>query len=370
METIKKPRIPSSYPDSVNNAAYLVAFNPEKIIHYGSAAKKAMYLSSSDIDLIENVSPRNSEELAGKIKQIVHNIEKTKLCYLGDFKSGTDPYFECDIGKIQGKKIKGFKKGQVVEFVKSQPFTEKTKILELLKKPMGIENYLKLQELMRQDQVLRWSRDELLQGYKNLRGTKIMLADTIKDESSMTKIDTIQWIDTENRLIELTNYFKVSNSKEGFDAKDYAASLQQDIIKTYYNGNLFKMCKRMISYSLLKKDARTVKKVYQIINSGLGIMYQVIADIKTILYLKENVKEVPESKIAIMIDGFKQRLGNIYEFDFQEESMDKLIDACKTDYNKLYLLYEKLYNVLITQTQKHLKNAGLYPLPIKFYGNG
>lgn len=368
MEYIKKPRIPSSYPDSINNATYLIAFNPEKIIHYGSAAKKAMFLSSSDIDLIENIKSNKSDELAKKIKQIVHNIDNTKLCYLGDFKSGTDPYFECEIGNIKGKRVVGFNKGKVIEFVKSRPFTEQTKILQLLKQPVSIENYLKLQELMRQDQVLRWTHDELLQGYKIIRGQKIMLSDTIKEESSMTKIDTIQWIDTENRFIEISNYFKVSNSKESFDMKDYTSSLQKDIIKTYYNGNLFKMCKRMLSYSLLKQDKRTVKRIYNIIHSGLGIMYQVIADIKTILYMKENLKELPDAKIRIMIDGFKQRLGNIYEFDFKEESMDKLIDASKTDHDKLYQLYDKLYNVLIQQTQKQLKEAGLYPLPSKFYG--
>ena len=38
----------SSYTDSENKAAYLIAFNPDKLIHYGSASKKAMCLSGGD----------------------------------------------------------------------------------------------------------------------------------------------------------------------------------------------------------------------------------------------------------------------------------------------------------------------------------
>lgn len=364
---INKPRLPSSYSDSVKDASYLIAFNPEKVIHYGSSAKKAMYLSSSDVDLIEPVHPTRASNLAAKFKTIVKNIDKAPLCYLGDFKSGMDAHYVCDIGRIKGCKVIGFDAEKVKAFVQSRDFEAREEIIGLLKDPMTIDSYLKLEELMRKNQVLRWDRKELLQGYKTVRGRKVPLSDTIKDESSMTKIDTIQWIPTESRLVEVTNYFKVSKSKDSFNAKDYGASLQKDIVKTYYNGNLFKMCKRLLSFSLLLKDEKTANKLYEIVHSGLGIMYQVVADIKAILYLKEHYSNLPIAHINTMIDGFKDRLGNIYEFDFKEEATDKLIDSCKADYDKLYTLLETLYTVLIKQTQSRLVAMKLYPLPKGFY---
>lgn len=364
---IKKPRLKSSYSDSIKAAAYLIAFNPEKVIHYGSSAKKAMYLSSSDIDLIEPIKQSKSDELAKAIKRIVKNIETAQLCYLGDFKSGIDEHYLCDIGSIKGKSVVGFDKGKVKDFIDARDFEDKEEMLQLVAKPIKIESYLKLQELMRKKQVLRWKKAELLKGYKMLRGTKVLLCDTIKDQDSMTKIDTIQWIDTEARFVEVTNYFKVSQSKDSFDMKDYGESLKKDIVKTYYNGNLFKMCKRILSFSLLVNDQQTATQLYSVVHSGLGIMYQVIADIKAILYLKENFSQLPENKLEIMIDGFKDRLGNVYEFNFGEESIDKLIDHCKKDIESLYTLLEKLYTVLTAETKKRLAALKLYPLPAKFY---
>ena len=52
---LNKKRLNSSYPDDVKQASALIAFNPEKLIYYGSASKKAMYLSSGDIDLVEPI---------------------------------------------------------------------------------------------------------------------------------------------------------------------------------------------------------------------------------------------------------------------------------------------------------------------------
>lgn len=364
---IKKPRIPSSYSDSINTASFLIAFNPEKVIHYGSSAKKAMYLSSSDIDLIEPIRPSKSDELAKKIKAIVKNISSTRLCYLGDFKSGIDAHYVCDIGTLKGKAVVGFDRKRVEEFIKSRDFEDAAEMLELVKKPITIESYLHLQELMRKKQVLRWSKAKLLAGYKMLRGAKLLLSDTIKDENAMTKIDTIQWIPTESRFVEITNYFKVSKSKDSFDMKDYADSLKKDIIKTYFNGNLFKMCKRILSYSLLMKDKPTATQLFGIVHSGLGIMYKVIADIKAILYLKENFSVLPKKNLDIMIDGFKDRLGSIYEFGFQEEAIDRLIDTSKKDIESLYSLLDRLYNTLTDETRKRLAAMELIPLPSKFY---
>ncbi len=364
---INKPRIPSSYSDSSTKASYLIAFNPEKLIHYGSASKKAMYLSSSDIDLIEPIPKSKSDELAKKMQAIVKNIDKAKITYLGDFKSGVDSYFVCDIGKIKGDSVEGFNKAAVTDFVQSRAFDEKTAILKLLKKPMNAERYMELKELMRKNQILRWSRKELLQGFKTVRGERINLSDTIKDTEAMTKIDTIQWIESESRFVEVTNYFKVGQtSGKDVNVSDYAESLKQDILKTYYSGNLFKMCKRILSYSLVTKDEATANNIYDIIHSGLGIMYQVIADIKAILYLHEHYKQLPKAHIKKMIDGFKPRLGSVYEFDFKEERIDKLIDASKSNIQRLYKLYDILYNILIGQTSKELRKRGLIPLPKKF----
>jgi hypothetical protein len=367
MIQINRSRMKSSYTDSENKAAYLIAFNPDKLIHYGSASKKAMYLSASDMDLIEPIPASKADALADRMRTIVRAVARTKRAYLGDIKSGSDPMFVTDIGKVKGNSVVGFRKDAVRAFVKSRGFQEEKAILALLEERMTVPRFLELQELMRKDQVLRWSKTEVEKGYKLLRGKKISLSDCIRDTNSMTKVDTIQWVSSENRFVEVTNYFKVSKDKQSFHMVDYAESLKKDILKTNNNGNLFKMCKRILSLSLLLKDKKGADRMYNIVHSGIGILYQVIGDIKSILYLKENVKQLPLASIKGMIDGFKRRLGNIYEFDFRELAIDRLINDCKDDLEKLYDLYDRLYGVLIKETKMKLDEAGLLPLPLKYY---
>ena len=139
---LNKKRLNSSYPDDVKNASALIAFNPEKLIYYGSASKKSMYLSSGDIDLVEPIKPNEANSLARHIQTIVKNVLKTKDCYLGDFKSGTDPYYDVDIGTIKNGKVVGFDKDMVYNFIKSRSFDnalEKKKILSLLDKNKALD---------------------------------------------------------------------------------------------------------------------------------------------------------------------------------------------------------------------------------------
>lgn len=360
-------RLKSSYPDSVDKAAYLIAFNPEKLVHYGSSAKKAMYLSSSDIDLIEPIKQNEADDLARKIKKIVLNIAKEPLVYLGDFKSGLDPYYTLDIGRISKRKIIGYDKEKFRNFVQAVNFTHKKELLELSSSSITIPKFLTIQELMRKDQILRWSKAELLQGFKVLRGEKVMLADCIKDERAMTKIDTIQHIEAEGRLVEITNYFKLSSSARSFDAREYAESLKRDIVKLFYNGNAFKMCKRILSLELLAKHSAAAEKLFNIVHGGLGILYKIVADIKTIIYLLEHEKQPPVATIKSMIENFKWRLASIYEFEFKEASIDKLIDQSVADFQQLYPLLERLWDVLTVETRQRLKAIGLDKLPLKYY---
>ena len=364
---INKRRLNSSYTDSQKRASYLVAFNPDKLIHYGSAAKKAMYLSSADMDLIEPVPASQANALASKLGAIVDSIAKAKRVYLGDIKSGVDQRFVCNIGEIKGHAVVGFRKDAVKAFVSGRGFTEEKAILELLNQRMDVQRFLQLQELMRMDQVLRWSAKEVKQGFKLVGGAKVYLADTIRNKDAMTKLDSIQWLPEDHRFVEVTNYFKVSGSKTSFDMSDYAASLRKDIVKTYYNGNLFKMCKRMLSLCLLTGEKTTSAKLYGIVHSGIGILYKVVADIKTLMYMVDHVRQLPVASMRSMIDGFKQRLGNIYEFDFRELAVDRLIDACKSDFTQLESLYDKLYGVLTRETKVKLLDESLYPLPARYF---
>lgn len=311
LRELNRKRPIEAYPDSITDAAYLIAFNPEKLVWYGSNTKKAMYLSSSDVDLMENINVKKSGELASRIKEIVKNILDTPDCYLGDFKSGA---------------------------YNGQP--------------------------------IRWNKNELLKGFKTVNNKRVDLDDCIKDTNSMTKIDIIEWIPEEGRYVEITNFFHISYNPSEIDMQEYMKSLKESAMENYKEKNYMKMVKRLLTYYMLKKNERMSQKLYQLIDSGKGIMYKAIADIKTLLYLLEHHKP-PSNKVITHLDSVKYRLDNIYEFPFQEKKVDEVIERIKTTPSKhamkeLEALSEHLSTILNQQTIHYLKAMKLVPLKHSF----
>ena len=360
---LNKKRLLESYPDDIKKTTNLIAFNPDKIIYYGSASKKAMYLSSGDIDLVEPVKLSEANSLANHIKIIVQNINKTPNCYLADFKSGTDLYYKIDLGTIEHGKLKGFDKQKVKDFIISKEFddtTEKNKILNLFNNPIGLKQWFDINNFLHEYQVLRWNREELLRGYKIVRGNKVFLQNTIQDKSALTKLDIIQFIPSLNRFIEITNYFDVVNDGKEFKSQKYLNDLKMNLLKYYYEKNYFKFTKRMLAYSLFKKDDITSKKLYSIVDSGAGIMYQCESELVALKYIMDHYN-IPKKEVHDQLQAIKLKLGNVYEFSFSEQKLDELIDKGKID-EIISMLYESFNNF----TLHKLKELKMIPIKKEF----
>ena len=356
---LNKKRLNSSYPDDVKHASALVAFNPDKLIYYGSASKKSMYLSSGDIDLVEPIHiPSEAHKLAIHIQTIIKNILKTPNCYLGDFKSGSNPYYDIDIGTIKHGKIVGFNKQKVKDFIESRNFDnslEKKKILSLFNNTIMFKQWNEINNYLHDYQTLRWNQQELLNGYKMVNGQKVYLQDTIQDKKALTKIDTIQFVPSLNRWIEITNYFDVVNNGKEFNSSKYVETLKINMLKYYFDKNWFKFSKRLLAYSLFKKDKALSNKLFSIVHSGLGIMYQQYSELKAIEYLIKHY-HLPISKFYPQLQAMKMRLGNVYEFEFNEKYLDKLLDK-----GDIEAVVEHLYKCFNDYTYKQLNKLHILP---------
>lgn len=358
-------RTKESYPKDIKEAAYLLAFNPDKMLFYGSQAKKPFYLSSGDIDLIEQVNIKKAGELAKKFYQIILNIEAKPDCYLGDVKSGVDEYYVFDYGTIKDGK-----------WVKEDPpdklklFKERKTLKELWKKGTP-EAFFDFEEIVRKYQILRWNADELKRGFKVIRGEKVPLEDTIKDVDSMTKIDTIQYVPSLNRYVEVTNYFFISRGKDEFNELSYIHDLKLNLFKNYCQKKYFKMVKRMLTFTMLKKDKKATEDLYKIVNGGLGIAYQCLSELDAIDYVLEHYGY--DGKMSEQIDGMKYRLANIWEFKLDETALDKAIERITMVHNdadlmgkRLKDLQEAIGDFINHNTHRLLKELGYLPLPQVF----
>jgi hypothetical protein len=361
---LNKKRIKTSYPEDIKQASALIAFNPDKLIFYGSSAKKSMFLSSGDIDLVEPIDLSDANSLSKHIQNIIKNILKTPNCYLGDFKSGNDPYYNIEIGTIKNSNLVGFNKEEVKEAIQSIQFDDnlrKKQILSLFTKPIGLKQWFEISAFLHEYQTLRWNKEELLRGYKTVRGQKIYLQDTIQDRKALTKIDTIQFIPSLNRWIEITNYFDTVNNAEEFKSDKYIETLKLNLLKYYYEKNWFKMTKRLLAYSLFKKDTNLSNKLFSIVNSGLGILYQQYSELNAMEYLIEKYN-VPMTKLYPQLQAIKMRLGNVYEFEFNEKHLDELIDR-----GDIKSVINHLYDCFNSYTYKRLKALHILPLKKDYY---
>jgi actin-related protein len=121
------------------------------------------------------------------------------------------------------------------------------------------------------------------------------------------------------------------------------------------------MTKRLLAYCLFKKDDNMSNKLFSIINSGLGILYQQYSELTAMEYLIEKYN-VPISKLMPQLQAIKFRLGNVYDFDFNEAHIDELLDK-----GDIKSVIGHLYDCFNKYTYKKLKELKLLPLSKTFY---
>jgi hypothetical protein len=369
---LNKKRLKTSYPRDIREATHLLAFNPAKILYYGSQAKKSMYLSSGDIDLIEPIDQADAYDVAKKLSRIVKEIQHTEDCYLGDVKSGIDPRYSIDIGDISHGKIHGFNANTVHGLVASRDYPEKEKMLELLKGTMTIPKWFELNDMIRKKEVLRWTADEIHRGYKEVEGQKFYLHETAKDPNAMTKIDMIQYLQSLNRYVEITNYFFVDGKKDEYENVAYLNELKHSILQCYVGEKYFKLTKRLMSYCLMSNHKHEAEKLYGIVHSGIGILYQIVSELKAIEYILEHYNP-PIDKLKDQLDAIRYKIGNVYEIEFKESDIDAMLDvAMKTTSHDGLLenikkICERLDGIVNKVAKRKLHEIKLVPLPKRFY---
>jgi len=92
---------------------------------------------------------------------------------------------------------------------------------------------------------------------------------------------------------------------------DLLRSLKSDIFYYLSVNQPFKALKRRFALARIEQDKRTCELLLPILNSDLGILYQIIGDIKTLLSLME-YKNRPVSEIKEQVDNLRSRFAFIY----------------------------------------------------------
>ena len=377
--------------DKQNNSAHVI----------GSMAYRSG--NASDVDLFEMITRDDLNDIifffTKNIQRIVNDLQKTKKQYFLEVKLGTDTLFrDIKIGKCENNVYnipselfdilndlytKGFipdKEYVTIEQVQKEPVKDQL-CYELIKK------------IIRSHSVLRWSSKEILQGYKYLidyNGTKYKyyIQDAVMDKGQVN-IEGI-FINGDNKYVDCSNFFVLMyKDDKGFEhmlnlpqesfmnlAEFRKENLKQAMYTLMYSKldpNLFKVLKRMLSYGKAFEDVDLISKIYPLINSQLGVVYNIMAQLKTCskVLSDHGSKTLYKTSLYHTLDALRFRLQELIFIDYDFRDVSDLITLTLSDQKikmselseMINIITKSLMKFLNHQTQEEMSKIGLYPLP-------
>lgn len=323
-------------PKSINDNIHLISFTKQKAHIFGSYQFRFRNWAS-DIDLIEQINGNNEKELVQnftkKIQQITRNIIKAPEHYYTEVKLGLDDVYSLDFFGTLDNGIMNFKKTFQANLKKYFDYNliskeEYYKILaaqqiSIIHPEKGNDVFDFIYSFFRNKRVLRWSSDEILQGFKIVREQKITIEKAIY-HNTFVKIDMISNIN--HSFIEVTNIVVFAYLKDGKwypinfcpEKLHTEEGLLEEIDKLYYSNKFYspmKVCKRLFSVALIHKDYNYINDLVPILQSNISALYQIKANIEAILAVLEKAKKPPIKEINRQLDEIKVKFQSILEIN-------------------------------------------------------
>jgi hypothetical protein len=311
-----------------------------------SADSRIMY--SADYDLMEEVILRRSSvsTFQKKIKKIqrIGKIVDTKIGEISEWNLLKKPF-------IKNSNVKNYNQGDELKHLsalwsaKIITHDEFMIAQDLLKPHLTAVEFLAAKKELRFG-LLRWTIKEIYQGYKELRDKNIIYLHDAFKSKGITKIDVIVWL--KNKYVEVSNIILWTKSSGKYYAYIPALkkALAENILEFEAEGNYVKVAKRMLSLAKQYKDSSIVDKLTEILNSPLGKLYMVTADIEVLDEFPNAVKKYKRKELDLLKDEFAK----LFFPELKHAIPDLKILA-------------KMKEVLQAETKKALDSANLLPIP-------
>lgn len=367
---IRKKNLPRNYTNEVGDILKAISFDLDGVQVLGSMSFRSI-LYASDYDCYEVVNMNSVNAIAKKYMDLMKSLIKQKNIFIGDIKIGQVDEWEVidefehisdyDYDEVE-RKIKELYKNKIISKA------EYDKANNLIIKNPNEKQFIEIKKELR-FHILRWTPQEIIKGKKQFRGKTITLQDAMTSKG-LFKMDVIARLD--NGVIQefsIIYELRVRNRRINFKRIDFISSIGEAITNYIEKGSWFKVCKRLFSLYNYKlqftktnkdKNIDMIYKLFQILNSDLGILYQIHGDIDVLIYLIENHNNVNINHLKQEIDGFIGRLSNVYSsslFLKNEPSIlnniRKMLEMKNKDKmkNGLEQIDDKIMSILNTETK-------------------
>jgi hypothetical protein len=392
-----------SYPDSIKRELKIISLKPDESATLFGSALYRMQMYGSDIDALQHI---NYIDEKTTISTFIKTLKNLILCLdvnhvYSEFKAGFNYSYIIDIGKLENgiftpasdllnvlqekTKIGLFNKNEyktMFNALKMVHENQDTNIHSMA--------YDYIFDLIRDKRILRWSKKELLEGYKIISNGEYYPLHLALSDETIVKIDVISLVN--GKFVEVTNivflgyadidqngetiYIPVNVSEENLHSK----GLSPDIEKLYYSNKFyspFKACKRAYAEMRRIRNFDYLPQIAPIIRYEISLLYQLKGQIETFLIiLEKTISHYYVKLINNQLQEIKGRL--VYVLDISQEGIIKLSkeidDICHTiDINLKYDLIDKLNknlkSIIEYLTIDNMNEHQFNPIPDLFLPN-
>ena len=332
---LRTKKFPEDYPEDALTILKAMSFTDLKgLVLFGSMSLRGQ-LYSADYDGYEVVEMDDKTDaealrsLAKAFRYIVKDLMRMKDVYIGDIKAGEVSEWKivADDILVEDSKVKNYNpirmRMRLDTLFSKGIIDEEThgKWKRLIKDKPNFEDVLEMKKEIK-PHIVRWTPEEVIQGFKELQDNKRFTLEEAFSSPSITKLDVIGLVQNA-RFTDFSIIYQFKNKDKTLNIgmSDIEPALKESMYAYYYDKNYFKMAKRMFALAKYKKDYPIISKLAPMFNTDLGLIYSVMSDIGTLIYLIEHEKHIPYDRIKYQIDQFRGRLANIYSLQrwFSEE---------------------------------------------------
>lgn len=367
------------YSLDLNHILNLITFNKKNAQIYGSYAYRGLEYAG-DVDIFEVIPVNNIKVFIKKLNNKLRAILKSKDVFITEIKIGEDPRFQViDKTAYSGKdgKVYGYDYKESLDkltdlykqkIITPKEYKEGKSLLKPNPKPLEL---LEINKKMRYE-VLRWTPNDILNGYIKYRGFKIDLEDALKGDG-LFKIDYIA--DVDDRFIEMSNIYdlRIRGKRISRYPLSVDKTLLNDTLTFTEEGKYYKALKRLFTYyhyvyrtKQNKKEAKDmILKIFKILDSDIGKLSQVNSSVGALIALLINKPLIKKNRIKPQIDRMVSKLNNVATVPLyikhEQEIVNLIRNAIRTkSTNKMVDLLKqiksKLGDIINKQTYKEVKD--------------
>lgn len=375
-------KLPSSFPNYVGNNIKIMSINKNKSSVVGSFSFSYPQFPS-DIDVRELIDEGDTKDqviryFMNGIKMKVNEIEHMPDYWMMEVKIGFDDRFNFSVSdKSANHKIAYLYKNNLIN-------EEELAILQNDNEEVAD---LLLQNLSK----IRWSTSDINNGYKILRGNKVI---QLKEVVPMRGVINMEVIGISNgKFTDLSNFFALvyhdQNGKlksinlpdDTIDdfSKFFTTEVKGNIKKLYYSKigyDYAKMIKRLFSLGRFTGDKQLVNKVYPYLNSVTALAGQKKSEIALLMKLIEHTQMngIPIHVFINQLGNIKMALSNVIDLDREVlEKINYALDQVaygQLGVNSILEYLGKVKKILSEYVNikalAYLKKVGLAPPPKKY----